>query len=106
MQSGELLKKLLENRGVDEGQIDSFLLPDYEKTLHDPFLFKDMERACVRIFEAIDQNQKIVVYADYDADGIPGAVIFNDFFKRLGMRILIYTYPIVTMRVMVYIKAQ
>ncbi|MBP6855270.1 MAG: single-stranded-DNA-specific exonuclease RecJ [Candidatus Pacebacteria bacterium] len=84
MQSGELLKKLLENRGVDEGQIDSFLLPDYEKTLHDPFLFKDMERACVRIFEAIDQNQKIVVYADYDADGIPGAVIFNDFFQKIG----------------------
>ncbi len=84
MQADELLRKLLENRGITEEKTESFLLPDYEKTLHDPFLFKDMERACVRIFEAIEQKQKIVVYADYDADGIPGAVIFNDFFQKIG----------------------
>src|SRR3989338_3052706 len=86
---GELLRTLLEKRGiVDEAQADIFLNPDYERNLHDPFLMRDMEKACVRLYEAIENNQKIVVYADYDCDGIPGAVILMDLFKRIGYPIL------------------
>ncbi len=79
---GELLRILLEKRGiVNETQADIFLSPNYERDLHDPFLMRDMERACVRIFEAIEANEKILIYADYDCDGIPGAVILCDLFK-------------------------
>ena len=78
----ELLRVLLEKRGiVDETQADIFLNPVYERDFHDPFLMKDMERACIRIFEAMEAGEKIVIYADYDCDGIPGAVILNDLFK-------------------------
>lgn len=81
---GELLRSLLEKRGiVDEAQTDIFLNPDYERDFHDPFLMKDMERACVRLFEAIETKEKIIIYADYDCDGIPGAVILNDLFKLI-----------------------
>ena len=79
---GELLRTLLEKRGIaGEEQAEIFLNPDYERDLHDPFLMKDMERACIRIFEAMEAGEKIVIYADYDCDGIPGAVILNDLFK-------------------------
>jgi single-stranded-DNA-specific exonuclease len=84
---GELLRMLLEKRGiVDLKQAEIFLNPDYERDLHNPFLMRDMEKACVRLFEAIEAKEKIIIYADYDCDGIPGAVILNDLFKLLGYK--------------------
>lgn len=81
----ELIREILAKRGITDGAAaHSFFNPDYDRDLHDPFLFYDMERACVRLFEAIDNNQKIVVYADYDCDGIPGAVIMKDLFKNIN----------------------
>ncbi len=80
----ELLDTLLEKRGVKLEEQEAFLNPDYEKGLNDPFLMRDMERACVRLFEAIEAGEKIVVYADYDCDGIPGAVIMSDLFKKIN----------------------
>jgi len=79
---GELLATLLKKRGItDEAQAEIFLNPNYERDLHDPFLMKDMEKACVRIFEAMERGEKIAIYADYDCDGIPGAVILRDLLK-------------------------
>jgi single-stranded-DNA-specific exonuclease len=84
---GELLRLLLEKRGItNPTQAEVFLNPDYERDFHDPFLMRDMEKACVRIFEAIDADEKIIIYADYDCDGIPGAVILNDLFKLLNFK--------------------
>ncbi len=84
---GELLRGLLEKRGIsDESQADIFLNPDYGRDFHDPFLMRDMEKACVRIYEAIENNERIIIYADYDCDGIPGAVILNDLLKKTGYK--------------------
>jgi single-stranded-DNA-specific exonuclease len=81
---GELLRMLLEKRGIsDENAADIFLNPSYERDFHDPFLMRDMQKACARILKAIEENEKIVIYADYDCDGIPGAVILNDLFRQL-----------------------
>ena len=78
------MRQLLEKRSiVDPAQAEIFLNQDYERDLHDPFLMRDMEKVCVRIFEAVEAKEKIVIYADYDCDGIPGAVILNDLFKLL-----------------------
>ena len=79
----ELLDILLKNRGIKEEDKEKFLNPKYED-LYDPFLLKDMEKAVVRIFEGIEAKEKIVIYSDYDCDGIPAAVIMNDFFKKIG----------------------
>jgi single-stranded-DNA-specific exonuclease len=84
---GELLRGLLSKRGItDEAAAEIFLNPDYERDFHDPFLMRDMERACVRIFEAVEAKEKILIYADYDCDGIPGAVILQDLFKLIGYK--------------------
>ncbi len=83
----DLLRTLLEKRGItDEKQADIFLNPSYERDLHDSFLMRDMEKACIRLYEAIENEEKIVIYADYDCDGIPGAVILEDLLKRVGYK--------------------
>ena len=80
-----LLRTILEKRGIQNAKdTDIFLNPDYERDLHDPFLMRDMDHACTRIFEAIEKKEKIIIYADYDCDGIPGAVILQDLFKKVN----------------------
>ncbi len=80
----ELLDLLLKNRGIKEKDKDKFLNPKYERDLYDPYLMKNMEKACIRIFEATEAKEKIVIYSDYDCDGIPAAVIMHDFFDKIG----------------------
>ncbi len=82
----ELLDLLLKNRGIRDEDKDKFLNPSYDRDLYDPYLMKDMERACVRIFEATEADEKIVVYTDYDCDGIPAAVMIHDFFDKIGYK--------------------
>lgn len=83
----ELVQSLLEKRGITTPEDQyKFLHPDFARDINDPLLLHDMEKAVARILQACEKNQKIVVYADYDADGIPGAVIFSDFFKKIGFQ--------------------
>ena len=81
----EVVLNLLWNRGLkNQEKIDEFLNPDYGKDIHDPFLFRDMEKAVGRIFEAIKNNEKIAIHGDYDADGVSGAVILYETLMMLG----------------------
>ena len=81
----ELQNLLLENRGIaGPEEKEKFLNPSYDKDIYDPYLMKNMEKAVVRIFEAIEAKEKIIIYSDYDCDGIPGAVILHDLFKKIG----------------------
>lgn len=80
-----LIEHLLFYRGIETAEdIEKFLNPDYEKHTHDPFLMKDVEKAVARIFSAIEKKERIAIFSDYDADGIPGAVVLHDFFKKIG----------------------
>jgi len=88
----ELLELLLRNRGISLENQEKFLNPKYED-LYDPFLLKDIEKACIRIFEAIEANEKVVIYTDYDCDGIPSAVIMNDLFKKVGFKNYVIYIP-------------
>ncbi len=79
------LQQLLYNRGiVDKVAAELFLQPSYEEHLHNPFLLNDMTVAVERILKALKQNERIVIYSDYDCDGIPGAVVLHDFFTTVG----------------------
>lgn len=81
----ELVRKLLSNRGITaREEAERFLQPSYERDLHDPHLLKDMDKAVERIARAIDANEKILIYGDYDCDGITASVILDDFFKTLA----------------------
>ena len=80
-----LIDHLLFHRSVvSPEERERFLNPDYEKHTHDPFLMKDMEKVVVRILSAIEKKERIAIFSDYDADGIPGAVVLHDFFKKIG----------------------
>ncbi len=80
----ELVRGLLEKRGITEASADIFLNPDWERDVHDPFLLKDMDKATARILRAVDAGERITIFSDFDADGIPGAVLLSDFFKKIG----------------------
>lgn len=83
----ELIRKLLFYRGIDNlEKAEKFFNPDYERDLHDPFLLPNIEKATDRILQAIKENEKITIFSDYDADGIPGAVILSDFFKLINFK--------------------
>jgi single-stranded-DNA-specific exonuclease len=85
MHISELVRTLLKNRGIETSEhIEAFLSPDYTAHAHDPFLMPDMDAAVARVLEAIEQNERIAVYADYDCDGIPGAALVSDFFNKIG----------------------
>lgn len=76
---------LLKNRGIEsETAADIFLHPDYDRDIYDPFLIDGMDRAVTRILDGIARNEKIIIYTDYDCDGIPGGVILHDFFKKIN----------------------
>ena len=80
-----LVRQLLYGRGILNGEeAEKFLNPHYENHTHDPFLMKDMEKAVERILKAVKDDKRIAIFSDYDADGIPGAVVLHDFFKRIG----------------------
>ncbi len=79
--------QLLYNRGiVNQDEIDRFLTPDYGTDLRDPFLFKDMERAVRRIFDALKNGEKITIFGDYDADGVTASVVLKKVLEKLGER--------------------
>lgn len=73
------LAKILDNRGVDD--IDEGL------TLHDPFLLENMVQAVARVKEAIAKQERIIVFGDYDVDGISGATIMITTLKKLGANV-------------------
>lgn len=80
-----LLDHLLFYRGIiSSEETEKFLRPDYVLHTHDPFLMKDMDKAAERLIRALRDNEKTVIWSDYDTDGIPGAVALHDFFKKIG----------------------
>ncbi len=80
-----LEQKLLFHRGITNFEdAHIFLNPDYERDTHSPFLIAGMEKAAERILSAIKKEEAVIIYSDYDHDGIPGGVILHDFFKKIG----------------------
>lgn len=92
--NGDLIDHLLFYRDIKTPEEkERFLNPDYEKHTYDPFLLKDAEKSAERIIKAIENNEKIVIYSDYDADGIPAGVIFHDLFRKIGFNNFINYIP-------------
>lgn len=83
---------MLKERGVSPDDQENFLNPDFEK-LHDPLTLPDMAKARDRIINAIKDNEHIVVFSDYDCDGLPGAVVLSDFFARIGYENISFYIP-------------
>ncbi len=76
-----LLATILVNRGIiEEDKIRKFLEPTRED-FYDPFLMPDMEIAVNRIIEAMNRKEKIMIYGDYDVDGITSISVLQKFLR-------------------------
>ena len=80
-----LLAKILVSRNiVDDEEIKVFLDPT-RNDFHDPFLLPDMEIAVDRIINAINRKEKVVIYGDYDVDGITSTTVLKKFLEARGL---------------------
>ncbi len=76
----KIFEQLLEKRGLGE----DFLHPVYEK-LEDPFLLPDMEKAISRIELAVSRGEKVLVYGDYDVDGVTASTVMRNALSLAGV---------------------
>ncbi len=79
-----ILARILYNRGIHDLQEADHFLHDTSDDLYDPFLMKDMKKAVVRIAAALERKEKIVIYGDYDVDGITSTSLLYSVLRDLG----------------------
>jgi single-stranded-DNA-specific exonuclease len=80
-----ILEHLIRQRGLPAGMdLEGYLRPKL-KDLADPFLIPDMQVAVERILAAIDRNEKICIYGDYDVDGISSITLMRRILMAYGM---------------------
>ena len=80
-----LLASILVNRGItEEKELEVFLNPT-RKDFYDPFLLPDMEIAVDRIIKAVNNKEKIMIYGDYDADGITSVSVLKKYLNQIGL---------------------
>ena len=83
------LAHLLVSRGItDDMELEDFCFDN--AMLLDPFELKDMDKAVVRISQAIENGEKIAIYGDYDADGVTATALLYLYFKSLGIEVTTY----------------
>ncbi|MCE5035859.1 single-stranded-DNA-specific exonuclease RecJ [Staphylococcus haemolyticus] len=81
-----IIKKLLESKSITDDESIKALL-DETIINHNPWLLSDMKKAVTRINEAIDKNERILVYGDYDADGVTSTTILVNTLQTLGAEV-------------------
>ena len=80
-----LFEKILASRGLlAQDDREKFLHPDYVASRHDPFLLPDMRIAVDRLKLARQKQEKVVIYGDYDIDGLSATAILLDSLKKFG----------------------
>jgi len=79
-----VLARLLADRGIRSFEDARIFFRAGLDELHDPFLMKDMDVAVNRLTKAVDENEKILVYGDYDVDGTCSTALLTSFLKQLG----------------------
>ncbi len=86
-----LALQLLWNRGIKtQKDIEQFLTPDFTVDGHDPFLFRDMKKAVGRILLAHERKEKVVIFGDYDADGVCATAVLHSVISMLGVTLHIH----------------
>lgn len=81
----KLLAQILVNRGITKDEDIRIFLEPTRNDFYDPFLLPDMEKAVDRIVEAIHKNEKVIIYGDYDVDGITSVTVLKKFLKERGL---------------------
>lgn len=86
----KLVSKIIANKKLkDLKEIETFLNPT-RYDFHNPFLMPDMEKAVERIIKAINNNEKTIIYGDYDVDGITSSTVLKRYLEERGLLTDIY----------------
>ena len=86
---GSFLSRILANRNIKEENARIFLNPT-RYDFNDPFGMPDMRKAVDRIIKAINNNEKVIIYGDYDVDGITSTAVLKSFLKDRGLEVDYY----------------
>jgi single-stranded-DNA-specific exonuclease len=84
------LCELMVNRGINEYDVAKKFFRPQLSDLHDPFLMKDMDRAVERINTAIQTNEKVLIYGDYDVDGTTAVATMYSFLIQIYNQVAFY----------------
>lgn len=76
---------ILTARGMTPEEMGVFLYPEYERDMHDPRLLTDMDKAVERVLQAAERQERVVVYGDYDIDGITASAVMIEGLRSLGL---------------------
>ena len=82
----KLLSAIIINRKIEEEKIEAFLNPK-RQNFHNPFLMPDMGIAVDRIIKGIENKEKIIIYGDYDVDGITSITVLKSFLEDRGIQV-------------------
>lgn len=81
----KLLAKILVNRDIVEDEKIKVFLEPTRNDFYNPFLMPDMEKAVDRIIKAINNKEKVMIYGDYDVDGITSITVLKKFLEERGL---------------------
>lgn len=85
-----MIATLVLNRGISLDDLDVYLTPTIKQTLKDPSLLVDLDKAIERVVRAVEKNEKILIYADYDVDGATSSAILRRYFRDIGYEVGLY----------------
>jgi len=84
------IAKIMSLRGILNREISSkFFYPDKQK-LHDPYLMKDMDKAVAAVIDQINNKNKLMIFGDYDVDGVSSTSMLYQFFHSIGVDVSYY----------------
>ncbi len=86
----EICASLIYNRGYKTPEEASKFIRFDDVVMHSPLLLKDVEKAVERIQRALDNNERIVIYGDYDVDGVTSVTMLYLYLKNLGAQVSYY----------------
>jgi single-stranded-DNA-specific exonuclease len=86
----DLVDQLLLARGIEEADLARHRAPTIRDFLPDPSVFADMDKAAMRLADAVRDGETIAIFGDYDVDGATSAALLTLLLRRLGVEPMIY----------------
>lgn len=86
----EIVARTLARRGIAPEEAKAFLAPSLRDLMPNPSVLKDMDKAAERICQAVDEKQRIAIFADYDVDGATSAALLITWLRDFGLTATLY----------------